>query len=120
MRAERAHLGWSGPVGEPWGVALALSGGEIRSASFALGVVQALVNRGCFKAVDYLSTVSGGGYLGTALTWLRYRYGQGFEQQLGSGLRGDRTEELRRNPAQGAAQFLVSGAMARAAGAAIV
>jgi len=52
-------------------VGVALSGGGIRSASFGLGVLQALAARGRFRAVDYLSTVSGGGYAGTALTWWR-------------------------------------------------
>ncbi len=50
--------------------ALCLSGGGIRSASFALGVIQALLRRGELKNVDYLSTVSGGGYIGSALSWL--------------------------------------------------
>src|SRR5687767_11418741 len=48
---------------------LALSGGGIRSASFCLGVMQALVNGGVLKKIDYLSSASGGGYLGSALTW---------------------------------------------------
>ena len=43
---------------------LALSGGGIRSASFNLGFVQRLIEGGKFRDVDYLSTVSGGGYLG--------------------------------------------------------
>ena len=101
---EREHLQWTGQTDEPEGVALALSGGGIRSASFALGVVQALVNRGVFNAFDYLSTVSGGGYLGTALTWLRHQYGDGFERQLGSGLKGDRSEELCESGSQRAVQ----------------
>src|SRR5688500_15763325 len=45
-------------------VGLALSGGGIRSASFNLGFVQALMAKGKFREMDYLSTVSGGGYLG--------------------------------------------------------
>ncbi len=45
-------------------VGLALSGGGIKSATFCLGVVQELVKRGLFQQTDYLSTVSGGGYLG--------------------------------------------------------
>lgn len=49
---------------------LALSGGGIRSATFSLGVMQALANRDLLKRIDYLSTVSGGGYIGSALTWL--------------------------------------------------
>lgn len=47
---------------------LALSGGGIRSASFCLGALQALRKNGLFDKVDYLSTVSGGGYAGAALT----------------------------------------------------
>ena len=50
-------------------VGLALSGGGIRSASFSLGVIQALVRHSILKDVDYISTVSGGGYTGSALTW---------------------------------------------------
>ncbi|HEX8699096.1 MAG TPA: patatin-like phospholipase family protein [Myxococcaceae bacterium] len=49
-------------------VGLALSGGGIRSASFSLGVVQELARRNLLKHVDYLSTVSGGGYLGACLS----------------------------------------------------
>ena len=48
---------------------LALSGGGIRSATFALGVLQAMAGRDLFKHVDYLSTVSGGGYIGSSLLW---------------------------------------------------
>lgn len=43
---------------------LALSGGGIKSATFCLGVVQELAHRGLFQRMDYLSTVSGGGYFG--------------------------------------------------------
>jgi hypothetical protein len=48
---------------------LALSGGGIRSATFNLGLLQALEKYGVLKSVDYLSTVSGGGYIGSCLTW---------------------------------------------------
>lgn len=47
---------------------LALSGGGVRSASFCLGVLQALDGVVGLKHFDYLSTVSGGGYIGTATT----------------------------------------------------
>ena len=40
---------------------VALSGGGIRSATFNLGVLQALAQFGLLKRIDYLSTVSGGG-----------------------------------------------------------
>ena len=46
---------------------LAFSGGGIRSATFNLGMVQGLAERGLLRYVDYLSTVSGGGYIGS---WL--------------------------------------------------
>ncbi len=48
-------------------IGLALSGGGIRSAAFCLGVLQSLKANGPFEAIDYLSTVSGGGYTGAAL-----------------------------------------------------
>lgn len=47
---------------------LALSGGGIRSATFSLGVLIALARRNVLPDFDYLSTVSGGGYLGSFLT----------------------------------------------------
>ena len=52
-------------------VGLGLSGGGIRSASFCLGVMQSLAKEKLFKRIDYLSTVSGGGYIGSAITWLK-------------------------------------------------
>jgi hypothetical protein len=48
--------------------ALACSGGGIRSASFCLGVLQGLQSKDVIKHIDYLSTVSGGGYVGTTMT----------------------------------------------------
>lgn len=51
-------------------VGLALSGGGIRSASFNLGVLQALRNHGILERCDYLSTVSGGGYIGSCFSSL--------------------------------------------------
>ena len=51
--------------------ALCLSGGGIRSASFALGALQALARNKMLSKFDYLSTVSGGGYIGSWLsTWI--------------------------------------------------
>lgn len=49
-------------------VGLSLSGGGVRSACFATGFVQALHAKGLWKWIDYLSTVSGGGYLGAFLS----------------------------------------------------
>src|SRR5215212_7578304 len=51
---------------------LALSGGGIRSATFNLGVLQALAELNLLARFDYLSTVSGGGYIGSwFITWAR-------------------------------------------------
>lgn len=51
---------------------LALSGGGIRSATFNLGVLQGLARLGLLRRVDYLSTVSGGGYIGAWLhAWVK-------------------------------------------------
>lgn len=71
-----------------WG--LALSGGGIRSATFCFGLLRGLAtSRGLLGHFDYLSTVSGGGYLGAA-------YGRLFSDQVGpreveQGLRDDRS-----------------------------
>lgn len=50
---------------------LAFSGGGIRSATFNLGVLQGIAELGWLHCVDYLSTVSGGGYIGAwVAAWL--------------------------------------------------
>lgn len=56
---------------KPLGVAL--SGGGIRSATFNLGILQGLAEHNLLKHVDYLSTVSGGGYIGSWLHGLIHR-----------------------------------------------
>ena len=51
--------------------ALCLSGGGIRSATFALGVLQGLARRNALPDFAWLSTVSGGGYIGAWLSsWI--------------------------------------------------
>jgi hypothetical protein len=69
--------------------ALCLSGGGIRSATFALGVLQALARLSLLDRFDYLSTVSGGGYIGSWLTAWVHRHPNGI-----TGV----TQELRRSP----------------------
>ncbi len=54
-------------------VGLAFSGGGIRSATFNLGVLQALAHLGILRLFHYLSTVSGGGYIGSWLAAWIYR-----------------------------------------------
>ncbi|MCH8506908.1 MAG: hypothetical protein LAT50_21735, partial [Ectothiorhodospiraceae bacterium] len=54
-------------------VGFALSGGGIRSATFALGFFQGLARRQLLRHIDYLSTVSGGGFFGAFLGRLHTR-----------------------------------------------
>ena len=52
--------------------ALCLSGGGIRSATFGLGVLQGLAHNHLLNKFSYISTVSGGGYVGSWLSaWIR-------------------------------------------------
>lgn len=88
--------------------ALCLSGGGIRSASFGLGVIQALSGRGLLGKFHYLSTVSGGGYIGS---WLqRWIHGAGGDVKAvedalarsvsgagGDGVEPDQIKALREN-----------------------
>ena len=59
-----------GPSAAKGLVGLALSGGGIRSASESLGVLQVLAAKGVLPRVDYVSTVSGGGLIGSTLSSL--------------------------------------------------
>jgi hypothetical protein len=53
-------------------VGLAFSGGGIRSATFNLGILQKLAENDILPRIDYLSTVSGGGYIGAWFaTWIQ-------------------------------------------------
>jgi hypothetical protein len=54
---------------------LAFSGGGIRSAAICLGALQALHANRVLQAIDYLSTVSGGGYIGSCLSAAMSRRG---------------------------------------------
>jgi len=54
---------------------LSVSGGGIRSATFNLGVLQGLARIGILEKFDYLSSVSGGGYIASWLSGWIYRAG---------------------------------------------
>ncbi len=69
--------------------ALCLSGGGIRSATFGLGVLQGLARQNLLDKFDYLSTVSGGGYLGGWLTAWIHRHCDGLAGVI---------EELKKRP----------------------
>lgn len=64
--------------------ALCLSGGGIRSATFNLGVLQALAKNKMLGDFDYLSSVSGGGYIASWLqAWIhRQQQDEGTSRQL--------------------------------------
>lgn len=64
--------------------ALCLSGGGIRSATFNLGVLQALAKSRLLGEFDYLSSVSGGGYIaGWLQAWIhRQQQDEGSAQQV--------------------------------------
>lgn len=49
-------------------IGIALSGGGIRSAAFNLGALQALQEKGILGRAEYLTAVSGGNYIASALT----------------------------------------------------
>ena len=69
--------------------ALCISGGGIRSATFGLGILQSLARCGLLNKFHYLSTVSGGGYIGSWLSaWIK-NHPQGVTGVI---------EELRRRP----------------------
>ena len=55
----------------------------MRSATFNLGVLQGLARRGLLDKFDYLSTVSGGGFIGSWLTAWIYRAGEARKQNGG-------------------------------------
>lgn len=55
-------------------IGLAFSGGGIRSATFNLGVLQALAQGHVLRFFDYVSSVSGGGYIGSWLmAWMHHQ-----------------------------------------------
>lgn len=91
LREEFAHLGGAGIAetasveevrrrihelkGPDRRIALCLSGGGIRSATFSLGVLQGLARLNLLERIHYLSTVSGGGYIGSWLSAWIHRKG---------------------------------------------
>jgi hypothetical protein len=70
--AIQQELGWSQTKGKS--NRAGILGGGIRSATFNLGVIQALARAELLRTFDYLSTVSGGGYIGAWLFgWMHHQ-----------------------------------------------
>jgi len=78
-------------------IGLAISGGGIRSATFSLGVVQALARLRLLTSFHYLSTVSGGGYIGSWLSAWAYRHPRGMSGVMHD-LAPDCTAKARHEP----------------------
>ena len=78
-------------------VGLALSGGGVRSATFGLGLLRGLAAQGLFRRVDYLSTISGGGYVGAMLGRLISALGLAQAQQMLAAGHSDMLGWLRSN-----------------------
>jgi hypothetical protein len=77
-------------------IGLAFSGGGIRSATFNLGVLQALARARLLQSFDYVSTVSGGGYIGSWLmAWM-------YHQKIGIKAVEDRLSSRNYSPANAA------------------
>ena len=100
-----------------WRVGVALSGGGIRSATLSLGIFQGLAESKLLECVDYLSTVSGGGYFGSFLGHLFARDDAALntvaQEQVkranGSAQQQDRravVEEILRDPRSGPVEAL--------------
>ena len=86
-QAEIDHLKDRREVDEENLKGIALSGGGIRAASFSLGVIQSLAKHNKLEQFEYLSTVSGGGYLGGALSWLwsgQWKQGAECQREFGA------------------------------------
>jgi hypothetical protein len=67
---KKLYLDFHAPLAYPR-TAICLSGGGIRSAAFALGVLQFLATAKLLHRFQFISTVSGGGYIGSWLSgWL--------------------------------------------------
>lgn len=77
LAAEQAQLARNGLQKQRQPVGLALSGGGIRAATFSLGLLQGLAEARLLSKFHYLSTVSGGGYIGSWLSALIKRRAKG-------------------------------------------
>ncbi len=102
IRKTRADAGFKLADDAPH-IGLALSGGGIRSAAFGLGVLHSLKKHEVLQHIDYLSTVSGGGYIGAAWTYLEALYAKAKDDeaksrlQLGTRWVGAKTTDAEKN-----------------------
>lgn len=91
LESEQEHLrkrhcyyfGEEGAFDPERAAGLAISGGGVRSATFALGALQSLIREDVAKHFAYLSTVSGGGYLGSCISSLLSWHGKASDGEGG-------------------------------------
>ncbi len=69
-QARRGHCKKQEPTPRHNLIGLGMSGGGIRSATINTGILQTFHRKGVFDHIDYMSTVSGGGYLGSSISTL--------------------------------------------------
>jgi len=94
------ETGYRRKVNKSGQAALCFSGGGIRSAAFALGLLQALSRARLLTGFHYLSTVSGGGYMaGWLQRWIHEAKGGAGEvmTRLGGDKQPDEVRHLREN-----------------------
>jgi hypothetical protein len=96
----RRQAAWPGSQPEPAAVeqtlvGLALSAGGVRSASFCLGLLQALYRHDLLRSFDYLSAVSGGGFIGGWLCALFHRGRDAVAEALGQAGSARQTPRVR-------------------------
>ncbi len=78
-------------------VGLAISGGGVRSATFGLGLLRGLAQQGLLGRIDYLSTVSGGGFIGALFGRMVAALGIGPAQAVLARATSPALDWLRRN-----------------------
>ncbi len=113
IKHRRERWGTRAPTADAPLAGLALSGGGIRSATFSLGFIQGVADAKRLPHIDYLSTVSGGGYAGAFV-------GSLFLPRLNTGavpdsLKGQEAQETPLQAAERVEQLLCSPAHADAA-----
>ena len=113
VAAAPAALGFSAPLKEDgqWSddvTGLALSGGGIRSATLSLGVLQTFARRRLLRRIDFLSTVSGGGYIGSFLGRVYDRFRTTNPSEEGLAAIPDQVEHVLVAPDSPAIQWLRS------------
>lgn len=80
---------------EKFHVGLAASGGGVRAAAFTIGIMRYLTDNGFFIQIDYVSSVSGGGYAtGSFITFLSSLEKEAIDEIINAETSENRRKEL--------------------------